>query len=63
MARNLKSVNWFRFTIIICLSLNVSLVATFSDEYISTTEIINALLQMTLTGLAFLQCPEDLNKK
>jgi hypothetical protein len=63
MADNLTDVNWFRFVVIISLSVLTSLIVGIGDEILSNSEIINAVLQALFAGFAYLQCPADLHKK
>lgn len=54
-----KGVNWFRLCIVVGLSLTTSMAMFFGDEMLTRAEIFNSLLQASIVGFSFLQCPED----
>lgn len=57
--RTFRSVNWFRLFIVVGLSLCTSAAMFFGDEVYTRGEIFNSILQASIAGFAFLQCPED----
>lgn len=53
-----RTVNWFRFTTIVSLSILTSLVFVMEDGQLQIVEMIRTTLHGLIAGFAFLQCPE-----
>lgn len=55
--KNWKSISKFRLFTIVGFSLLTSLSLTLNDEFWTVKEIISAVLQASIAGFAYLQCP------
>lgn len=60
---NFRNVSWFRFIVIVVLSICTSLSLFFSDEALTKGEIFVTLMQAVIAGFSYLQCPESVVKK
>lgn len=63
MAQHWKDVNLFRLFVVVGLSLATSATVYFGDSVLTGAEIFNGVLQASIAGFAFLQCPEIGQKK
>lgn len=55
--KNWKSVSKFRLFTIVGFSLLTSLSLTLNEEFWTIKEIVSAILQASIAGFAYLQCP------
>ena len=53
-----RDVNFFRLTTIVGLSVITNLIFFLADEMLTNSEAVLIILQTSLAGFSFLQCPE-----
>lgn len=56
---NFRKVSWFRFSVIVLLSLCTSQIYFYADERLTAGEAFITIMQALIAGLSYLQCPES----
>lgn len=56
--KTFKQVNWFRLFVVVGMSLVTSLTTFYGDEILTKGELFMTIMQASIVGFSFLQCPE-----
>ncbi|MDQ3750428.1 MAG: hypothetical protein M3367_15645 [Acidobacteriota bacterium] len=57
MAQTFAEVSWFRFFVVVSISVLASMMFNLEDDWLSGVEIARTVIQGLIAGVAFLQCP------